>query len=76
MGSIENYWSDVSIYAVGFAAKSVSDSTREFRKLLVFPVGITKEEVIHLIPLYFSNIKEVLYVDEFTDGLLLKEKHF
>lgn len=73
MAMMEEYWSDVLIYSVEFIAQPDSNATsRIFRKHLVFPVGIAREDVFHLIPVYFNNIAEVLHVDEVIDGLFLK----
>lgn len=77
MSLIEEYWEDISIYSVEFSSRTDLNkkwSTRKFRKTLVFPSNITKEEVFRLVPICFHNIDKVLYVDELTDGLLLKEQ--
>lgn len=73
MEMMEEYWSDVLVYYVEFTAQPDSNATRRiFRKHLVFPVGVAREDVFHLVPVYFDNIAEVLHVDEVIDGLLLK----
>lgn len=76
MAMIEEYWSDVSIYSVEFTARGDSNATgRIFRKHLVFPIGVAREDVFHLVPVYFNNITEVLHVDEVKDGLFLKSSN-
>lgn len=73
MAMMEEYWSDVLIYSVEFIAQpDLNATSRIFRKYLVFPVGTAREDVVHLIHVYFNNIAEVLHVDEVIDGLFLK----
>lgn len=72
---IEEYWSDVLIYYVEFTARGDSNATRIFRKHLVFPIGVAREDIFHLVPVYFNNITEVLHVDEVIDGLFLKSSN-
>ncbi|MCC4311417.1 hypothetical protein [Carnobacterium maltaromaticum] len=74
MGTVEDYWEDVTIYYVEFVAFTGSNSRRKHRKTLAFNSSINKEDVYHLVSVYFNHIDEVLYVDELTDGLLLKEQ--
>lgn len=74
MGTIDDYWEDVTIYYVEFVASTGSNSKRKHRKTLAFNSSISKEDVYHLVSVYFNHIDEVLYVDELTDGLRLKEQ--
>ncbi|PLS34482.1 hypothetical protein CYV26_08505 [Carnobacterium maltaromaticum] len=74
MGTVEDYWEDVTIYYVKFVAFTASNSRRKHRKTLAFNSSVSKEDVYHLVSVYFNHIDEVLYVDELTDGLLLKEQ--
>lgn len=74
---IDEYWEDISIYYVGFYSRTDLNTNRPKKKIikiLAFPSNITKKDVFNLVPLYFHNIEEVLYVDEIdSDGLLLKK---
>lgn len=72
MGTVEDYWEDVTIYYVEFIALTGLNTKRKHRKTLAFSSAISKEDVYHLVPVYFNHIDEILHVDELTDGLLLK----
>ena len=72
MGIIDDYWEDITIYYVEFTSHSNSDIKRKHRKTLAFNISISKENICHLVAIYFNNIDEVIYVDEVSDGLLLK----
>lgn len=74
MGRIEQYWEDIIVYSVEFFTLSGDDVPRQCRKILVFPCEVTKEDVFHLLPIYFHQVSKVLHVDEISEGLLLKKE--
>lgn len=73
MGRIEKYWNGITVYSIGFVAKTEEGTKRKHRKTLVFNNSVSKEEIFSLVLIYLNNIEEVLYVDEMSDGLYLKE---
>lgn len=64
---ISEYWKDIVIYTIEFVAVTTGIK-RRYRKILVSDAEIKKEDISHLVEVYFENIDKVLYVD----GLYLK----
>lgn len=71
---LKEHCDNINVYNVAFIVPTKLNSTRIIRKVLVFHSQVTKENISNLIYEYFNNVQKVLYVDKFSEGLLLKKE--
>lgn len=73
---VEKYWDDITIYFVEYLSKNkkingeksiVSEGT------FIFETSLALEDVIKCIQREINDVLEVINIDEFSDGMVLKK---
>lgn len=66
---IEDYWEDKTAYYITF----LTTYNKKINLLVFLPMDIDKKkEIPNIIKTKFNNVAEILMIDEFGEGLLLK----